>query len=67
MQFNNKVKVNYHAIIWTKRNMQGEKSTCLPYKTADSLPRIAALDFPGTTCRLHDHISKTYNKIRNKT
>ena len=46
--------------------MQGEKSTCLPYKTADSLPRIAALDFPGTVCRLHDHTSKT-NKIRNNT
>ena len=58
--------MNYHAIIGTKRNMKGEKSTCLPCQTVDSLSRIIVLDFPRTASRLHDYLSKT-NKIRNNT
>ena len=50
--------MNYHAIIGTKQNMQGEKSTCLHCQTAISLPRILVLDFPRTACCLHDHTSK---------
>ena len=55
--------MNYHAIIGTKWNMQGEKSTCLPCQTADSLPRILVVDFPQTAC-VYTITSKTYNKIK---
>ena len=38
--------------------MQGEKSTCLPWLTAETLPRKLALVLPRTARRLHDHTSK---------
>ena len=47
--------------------MQGEKSTCLPCQTADSLPRIVALDFPRTVRCLHVHTNKNKQQIRNNT
>ena len=47
--------------------MQGEKSTCLPCQTADSLPRIFVLDFPRTTCCLHIYTNKNKQPIRNNT
>ena len=55
----------YHAIFGTKKNMQGEKSTCLPCQTADSLHRILILDFPRTTRCLHVHTNKNKQQIRN--
>ena len=56
---------NYHAIFGTKIGYVGEKSTCLPYQTANCLPRMLVLDLPRTARRLHDHTSKA-NKT-NKT
>ena len=47
--------------------MHGEKSTCLPCQTADSLPRIVVLDFPRTTRCLHIHTNKNKQQIRNNT
>ena len=57
----------YHAIFGTKKNMQGEKSTCLPCQMADSLPRIVVLDFSRTTRCLHVHTNKNKQQIRNNT
>ena len=38
--------------------MQRGKSTCLPWLTAETLPRKLALVLPRTACRLHDHTNK---------
>ena len=39
--------------------MQGEKSTCLPYQTADSLPLILVLD------SLEQHVVYTFTQTKN--
>ena len=47
--------------------MQGEKSTCLPCQTVDSLSRILVLDFPRTMRCLHVHTNKNKQPIRKNT